>query len=189
VNGYLQRAERIQDVQYTQRDVEDALSKVLHDLTDHLFLVLRQADRCFVVLRDEATGQLTARVVKARRQQPGVSPGFSRTIVRNCFDRQQPALIQGVATDGTFSLSQPITDFRIRSVMCVPVAVGGKPVGVIQLDSRDRGRMFTEEDLKLLCDAVASAESLIPIGIPPSWLSACLPRPVSDGADQPVRGG
>src|SRR5262249_19841967 len=47
-------------------------------------------------------------------------------------------------------------DFRIRSVMCVPLCTPegktseGKAFGVIQLDTQDRSKKFTEEDLKLL---------------------------------------
>jgi len=184
----LQQAERMEEVQYGQRDVDEALSRILHDLVDHLFQVVGHADRCFVVLRETATGRLIPRVVKLRGQQPDVSHQFSRAMIGKCFDSGQPALIQNVWPDGTFSLAQRITAFRFQSVMCVPVVIGGKPFAVIQLDSQDRGRTFTEEDLKLVWGAVTTAESLIPFGIPPAWLGACLPRPVSPRADQTARG-
>jgi serine phosphatase RsbU (regulator of sigma subunit) len=59
-------------------------------------------------------------------------------------------------------LAQSIAEFRIRSVMCVPLATpDGKPLGVIQLDSQDRMKKFNQEDLKLLmCVADWSTISL-----------------------------
>src|SRR5206468_4243417 len=48
-------------------------------------------------------------------------------------------------------LSQSVVDFRIRSVMCVPLCnAEGKAFAVIQLDTQDHSKKFTQEDLKLL---------------------------------------
>ena len=57
------------------------------------------------------------------------------------------------------ALSQSITDFRILSVMCAPLVSGDRSVGVIQLDSQDRSKKFTQDDLKLLM-AVANQASV-----------------------------
>ena len=48
---------------------------------------------------------------------------------------------------------QSIADCRIRSVMCAPLIgrSSGKAFGVIQLDTQDRFKKFTQDDLKLLC--------------------------------------
>ena len=44
-----------------------------------------------------------------------------------------------------------MVDFRIRSVMCVPLCnAEGRGFGVIQLDTQDRSKKFTTDDLKLL---------------------------------------
>src|SRR5262249_32262447 len=39
---------------------------------------------------------------------------------------------------------------RILSVICAPLVAGEKAIGVIQLDSQDRTKKFTQDDLKLL---------------------------------------
>jgi len=60
-------------------------------------------------------------------------------------------LSEDATADGTVGLAQSIAEFRIRSVMCVPLATqDNKPLGVIQLDSQDRTKKFTQDDLKLL---------------------------------------
>ena len=94
--------------------IDDLLQKV----GDTLLSTFRQADRCFVITKDDVSGQLVPRVIKTRRPQADNSPRFSRTIVRNCLDSQQAYLSEDASTDSKFSLSQSITDFRILSVMC-----------------------------------------------------------------------
>ena len=126
------------------------LAQLLEKVADVLLGTFRQADRCFVILLDEPTGHLIPRVTKLRRATPDASPRFSRTIVRKCLDTQQAFLSEDAATDAIFVPSQSIADFRILSVMCAPLVAGEKAVGVIQLDSQDRGKKFTQEDLKLL---------------------------------------
>ena len=54
-------------------------------------------------------------------------------------------------SDADVSAAQSIAEFKIRSVMCVPLATqDGKPLGVIQLDSQDRTKKFSQDDLKFL---------------------------------------
>src|SRR5207253_9533220 len=57
--------------------------------------------------------------------------------------------------------SQSISDFRIRSVMCAPLWTpkDNKAFGVIQLDTQDRSKKFTGEDLNFLM-AVANQASM-----------------------------
>jgi serine phosphatase RsbU (regulator of sigma subunit) len=126
--------------------IDDLLEKV----ADTLLTTFRPADRCFVITKDETSGQLVPRVIKTRRPQADNSPRFSRTIVRNCLDSQQAYLSEDASSDSKFSLSQSITDFRILSVMCAPLVAGEKAIGVIQLDSQDRSKKFNQDDLKLL---------------------------------------
>ncbi len=59
---------------------------------------------------------------------------------------------------GLKNLSQSITDFRIRSVICAPLqSHDKKPFGVLQLDTQDRAKKFTEEDLRLLTAVAGQA--------------------------------
>jgi phosphoserine phosphatase RsbU/P len=125
------------------------LDQLLEKIAEVLLNTFRQADRCFIILRDEQD-HLIPRVIKLRRPTPDASPRFSRTIVRKCLDSTQAFLSEDASTDSKFSLSQSITDFRILSVMCAPLVANEKAFGVIQLDSQDRSKKFTQDDLKLL---------------------------------------
>jgi serine phosphatase RsbU (regulator of sigma subunit) len=138
-------------------EVSAALSKsvtsdgLFDKIADVLFQVFRQADRCFVILHDEANDMLVPKVVKGRRPNADVSSRFSKTIVRQCMSGLTSILSEDASSDQKIGLSQSIAEFRIRSVMCVPLATqDGKAVGVIQLDTQDRTKKFTADDLKLL---------------------------------------
>ena len=125
------------------------VEKVLRQIADELFEVFRQADRCFIIQLGDA-GQIMPVVSKSRRPM-GDSDRFSRTIVKRCIESLQSFLSEDASSDSAVGLAQSIAEFRIRSVMCVPMATAdGRALGVIQLDSQDRTKKFTQEDLKLL---------------------------------------
>jgi serine phosphatase RsbU (regulator of sigma subunit) len=133
------------------------LDKLLPQIVDSLFGLFRHADRCFLIQADE-TGKLRPRVVKARKPHEEMNARFSRSIVRQCLETAQAFLSDDASKDDRVQLSQSVVDFRIRSVMCVPlVGANGKAFGVIQLDTQDRGKKFNQEDLKLLWGVAGQA--------------------------------
>jgi serine phosphatase RsbU (regulator of sigma subunit)/pSer/pThr/pTyr-binding forkhead associated (FHA) protein len=138
-------------------DISASLSKTLQldpllpKIVDTLLQLFRQADRGFIILAEEATGKFIPKVIKTRRPQDEANARFSRSIVRQCMETCQAFLSDDASNEKRIPLSQSVLDFRIRSVMCAPlVTADGKPFGVIQLDTQDRAKKFTQEDLRLL---------------------------------------
>jgi len=128
-------------------DLDSLLPKVL----DSMFSVFRQADRAFMVLKEEGTGRLIPKAVKTRRERDEENARFSRKIVNQCLESGQAFLCEDAFGDKQFSMSQSIADFRIRSVICAPLQTNeGKVFGVLQLDTLDRSKKFTSDDLQLL---------------------------------------
>jgi serine phosphatase RsbU (regulator of sigma subunit) len=126
------------------------LDALLPKIVDSLFQLFRQADRCFLIQAEEGTDRLLPRVVKTRRSHDETTARFSKSIVRRCLETSQGFLIDDAGK--AFQMSQSVVDFRIRSVMCAPLCgADGQAFGVIQLDTQDRSKKFTQEDLKLLC--------------------------------------
>ena len=127
------------------------VEKVLVQIADEMFDLFRQADRCFIIQVSETTGQYIPVVTRSRRSMGGDTERFSRTIVRKCLESLQSILSEDASSDSNVGMAQSIAEFRIRSVMCVPLATpDSAPFGVIQLDSQDRTKKFTQDDLKLL---------------------------------------
>ena len=116
-----------------------------------LFGVFKQADRCFLILNDDR-GRPIPTVVKTRRPgRDGDDARFSKTIVRRCQDTLQAYLSEDAGNDPGLGPAQSIAEFRIRSVMCVPLATAeGKRLGAIQLDTQDTAKKFKEADVQLL---------------------------------------
>src|SRR6516162_2949670 len=141
----------------TLLDISSSLSKTLEldpllpKIVDSLFQLFRQADRCFIILVEEGTGKLIPKVIKTRRPHDEANARFSRTLVKKCTETAQAMLSDDASADKNIPLSQSVVDFRIRSVMIAPlVGAEGKAFGVIQLDTQDRGKKFTQDDLTLL---------------------------------------
>src|SRR5262245_29827670 len=138
-------------------DISSNLSKTLEldpllpKIVDSLFQLFIQADRCFIILVEEGSGKLIPKVIKTRRPHDEANARFSRSIVKKCIETNAAFLSDDAAADKRIPLSQSVVDFRIRSVMCAPLCgAEGKTFGVIQLDTQDRSKKFTQEDLTLL---------------------------------------
>ena len=135
------------------------LDKLLPKIGESLFQVFRQADRAFIILADEDNPtKLIPKVIKTRRATDESTARFSRRIVQQCMAKAQGLLSEDASSDKRFDMSQSIADCRIRSVMCAPLTRGAaKAFGVIQLDTQDRHKKFTEDDLKLLMAVAGQA--------------------------------
>jgi serine phosphatase RsbU (regulator of sigma subunit)/pSer/pThr/pTyr-binding forkhead associated (FHA) protein len=138
------------------------LEKLLPKIGDSLFQVFRQADRAFIILAEDGNeSKLIPKVIKTRRSSDESSARFSRRIVQKCMEQAQALLSEDASTDKKhgFDLSQSIADCRIRSVICAPLTMKstGKSFGVIQLDTQDRHKKFTADDLKLLMAVAGQA--------------------------------
>ncbi len=127
------------------------LDKLLPTTVDCMFQLFKQADRCFIIMGDTSTNKFVPRIIKTRRPQDETSARFSKSIVKQCLEQKQAFLSDDASQDSRMQTSQSIVDFKIRSVMCVPLCgVDGKAFGVIQVDTQDRSKKFTQDDLKLL---------------------------------------
>jgi len=163
-----QPAEKLRALLDISSDLGNTLEidRLLSKIVDSLFQLYKQADRLFVILREEVTDRqkplerLIPKVIKTRRSQDESSASYSRSIVRECLKTVQAFLCDDASTDKRFNMAQSIADFRIRSVMCAPLwSQDNKAFGVIQLDSQDRSKKFTKEDLTILM-AVARMASM-----------------------------
>jgi len=158
-------ASQVLDAQPTEKisallDISTHLSKTLEletllpRIAESLFQIYKQADRCFLIqqeTRGDPASKLVPKLIKTRRAGGEANARFSRTIAKQCLETGQAFLSEDASTDSRFGLAQSIADFRIRSVMVAPLcAAEGKPFGVIQLDTQDRTKKFTQDDLKLL---------------------------------------
>lgn len=127
------------------------LDDVLAGVMDLVFEYLK-ADRGFLMLHDEAEGQLVPYVIKQRRApaRGDKNISFSRTIVNKVFLEGIAILTANAMQDERFSAQESIMMQQIRSCMCVPLWDEKKVIGIIYVDCMIFENYFQERDLDLL---------------------------------------
>ena len=142
------------------------LDSFLPKVVEGLFRLFKQADRGFIILREEAIERdktvegLILKVFKTRRPENQADTKFSSSIVRQCLKTMQALLICDAAQVKDLDMSPSMAELRNHSVMCAPLwTQDNKAFGVIQLDTSDRGKIFTQDDLGLFM-AVARQASV-----------------------------
>ncbi|MEX1039875.1 MAG: SpoIIE family protein phosphatase [Pirellulaceae bacterium] len=137
-----------------------SLDEVLPKVLDGLFKIFLQADRGFIILLDEK-GNPIPRWSKARREGDD-EVRISRTIVSHVLRTREVILSADAAADSRFEMSQSITDFKIRSIMCAPlVDAQENAIGVLQIDTVDQRKRFQQEDLEVLASVALQAANSI----------------------------
>jgi serine phosphatase RsbU (regulator of sigma subunit) len=137
---------------------EGELNDTLNRTLKALFDIFRQAE-CGFILTDEGDGNLNPRAIR-RRDGETSPPGLSRTVLEHVMQAGKALLIADVQSEGTFRTTDSLAGSGIRTALCVPLpGREGRPIGILQLDSRSRRTRFGPSDLDLLAAAV------IPIGM------------------------
>ncbi|MCA9176615.1 MAG: SpoIIE family protein phosphatase [Planctomycetales bacterium] len=133
-----------------------ALDDVLPQVLRGLFKIFVQADRGFIVLKQE-DGSLVPRFCENRRGEDDTIR-ISKTIVKQVIESKEAILSADAASDQRFEMSQSIADFRIRSMMCAPLLNSdGEAIGVLQIDTLDQRKRFAAEDLEVLASVAVQA--------------------------------
>ena len=112
-------------------DLPDREARVLDCL-----IASMPAECALIFRRDPASGKLMPAVV--RTAAPNVQPVISRSIIKKTFTENKALHSANAQDDDRFSRNQSIVIKGIRSVICVPLAVSGKVIGVVYL-SRGTG--------------------------------------------------
>ncbi len=127
----------------------------LSDMLDTIMEVL-QADRGFVLLRDEKTQALHAMVARQMGRELGASSPSMGIAGRAAIDGE-PVLMSDSDSDQEFGMRESIILNRISSAMCVPLKIDKRILGSIYVDSNNPEMSFVEEDLELFSSLAAQA--------------------------------
>jgi Nif-specific regulatory protein len=105
------------------------------------------AERGVLLLADPRDGSLVPVVehgaVDAATRDQAVR--YSRRVVERVA-RSGGSLLIGDAPSDPEALSESVVDLRLRSILCVPLFVGGKVVGAVYLDDSRRSDTFSDAD-------------------------------------------
>ncbi|UCC62020.1 MAG: GAF domain-containing protein [Anaerolineae bacterium] len=126
-------------------------SEVLNQVMDML-ISLTGAERGFLMLLDEETGELEFKVARNldRETIRGSSFEISRTIVNAVANEGEPVVTTNAQADPRFRAQESVVSYSLRSILCVPLKAKEKVTGVIYADNRIKTGLFTEADRDLL---------------------------------------
>lgn len=125
-------------------------------ILEALFEIFPQADRGSILIKDAPNSSLRPVAQKLRDMNSDESVRLSRTILDRVLEEKAGILSADAASDSRFSASESISSLTIHSMMCVPLLDHNEvPFGVINLDTQNPMKRFTDDDLQLLL-AVAS---------------------------------
>jgi len=107
-----------------------------------------EADRGFVMLLNDKTGDLEVRVARGMgHETEGSTPSMS--IANRAAQTGEPVLVKSAQNDSEWSAQHSIIQQQIRSAVCVPLAIDDRRLGSIYVDLRNPTQSFNEEDVEL----------------------------------------
>ena len=107
------------------------------------------AERAFIVLVDERSGELVPRLARSRDGSTPQRASISRTIVRTVISERMAMLAADVRFDPRLSAAESILAFDVRSFMCAPLWDEDQVIGILYVDN-PRSKEFSSLDLDLL---------------------------------------
>ncbi len=121
------------------------------DLLMDIIVEVTDAERGFVMMIDDETGELTLRVI--RNIDPNNAAPYeleiSESVAHRAADTGEAILTFNAQEDPRFQKMQSVADYSLRSILCVPLRVQNQTIGVIYLDNRARDNVFSPRERDL----------------------------------------
>ena len=124
-------------------------------------------ERAFLLLIDDATGELTPHVARRRDGAAMEQPTLSRTVVRKVIDDRVAVLASDAAVETRFASARSVQDGHIRSFMCAPLWNQNVVIGVLYVDNPHTAQLSAAD-----LDILQALSSYAAVAIEQSRLSA-----------------
>jgi adenylate cyclase len=126
------------------------LDVVLRSVLDTAVEVMN-AERAFLMIAgDDGELKLTTTFGIDRATIEGDEMRPSQTIVRRVFEGGEPIVTTDAQQDPRFNVNVSVRALRLRSIICVPLTIKSRTIGVVYLDSRVTAGLFSPRDPDLL---------------------------------------
>jgi signal transduction histidine kinase len=128
-------------------DIKEVLEKIVHHLSEDLgysivSIMLFDDDEKYLTIR--AARGLSERIVESTRMERG--KGVSGTVALS----GEPLLVNDVEADSRFDKPQSHGKYNSKSLICVPLKVGERVIGVINANNKRSDELLTQYDLHIL---------------------------------------
>lgn len=126
-------------------DFDEALNNVMDSV-----MHLTKAQRGFLMIADDESGELRTLVIKGVDGATLDEEGYSTTIVREVVATRKPLLTNNAQFDTRYQAGQSIIMRGLRAILCAPMIVNGRLIGIIYVDTSMRSGSFSQADVDLL---------------------------------------
>jgi sigma-B regulation protein RsbU (phosphoserine phosphatase) len=130
-------------------DFDTALNNVMDAIME-----VTKAQRGFLMLLDETENTLRVLVARGIDGSDIESEGYSTTIVGRVVETRETLLTNNAEFDSRFSAGHSIIMRGLRAILCAPMLVGDRLIGVVYVDTSMKAGLFRPDDMALL-DAVS----------------------------------
>lgn len=138
---------RVSQVLGTSLDLDEVLNKVMDAV-----IGLTGAERGFLVLQEAETGAWRLRAARNYSHET-LRPKdmeISRTVINSVIEKGRGLVTTDALTDPRFAQQDSVVFYALRSILCAPLLLRGKPIGAIYVDNRAQAGLFNRDDLELL---------------------------------------
>jgi len=150
------RLAEFSEVLASHEDVEALLEALMDQV-----VALTRADKGFLLLVED--GQVQVKTARNLNQETFAAnlDQVSDSIVGKVIATREPIIVSDAFNDTAFKSSVSVMQLRLCSVMCVPLLIGGKLVGVIYVGNDNVVNLFEEESLTVLSVFAGQAALLL----------------------------
>ncbi len=136
------------------------LDKLLEGLMDECIDVTR-ADKGFLILMQNNEPRIKVARNIARENLEDAQERVSDSIVQKVVQSQKPLIVSDALDDPEFRASESVVNFKLLSVMCVPLKHKGELFGVIYVGNDRLVNRFEQKSLDTLTVFAAHASLLL----------------------------
>src|SRR5258706_9231536 len=127
------------------------LEYVLKEIID-IIVGLTEAERAYLMLRDETTGELKSRAAR-NWDHEAISPEdvqVSLGVIDVAIQEGQPIITTNALIDPRFMNRSSVASQNLLSIVCVPLVLRDKTIGVLYADNRMRKGLFSHDIADIL---------------------------------------
>lgn len=123
--------------------------QALDNVIDAIMHVTR-AQRGFLMIHDEASHTLQVLVARGIDGAEIAAEGYSTTIASKVLETRETILTNNAEYDPRFSAGQSIIMRGLRAILCTPMMVKDRLVGIVYVDTSMKAGVFRPHDVALL---------------------------------------
>ena len=125
--------------------------RVLEEVMDAVVKLMR-AERGFLMMLDESDGKLKFEIARGMSNVNLGADEFklSMTIARRVAETGEVIITTNAQEDPRFENQMSVAAYRLRSILCVPLKIKNKLIGVIYVDNKVHTGIFGEGDRELI---------------------------------------